>query len=168
MKEKRIFRYVLADAWKNMISQVDVIELPEGGTVRCIDYDEKECLTYGANTKADFFATAISCEEIDKIEKVMYDHKNIFAFKEVEFPVILDGVINTFEFVSDKNFANVIKAYNIWAIKEETDVAFFEMLRLSDKGSAIPYKGKEIVIVYDKISKILMENGVSERYLKLH
>ena len=98
MKEKRIFRYVLTDAWENMISQVDVIETPKGGTVRCLHYNKKEYLTYEDNTKADFFSTPISYEDISKIKKIMYEHKDIFSFQKVEFPTILDGVINTFEF----------------------------------------------------------------------
>lgn len=168
MKEKRIFRYVLTDAWENMISQVDVIETPKGGTVRCLHYNKKEYLTYEANTKADFFATPISYEDISKIKKIMYEHKDIFSFQKVEFPTILDGVINTFEFAPDKNLANVINAFNIWAIKEEADVGFYETLNSPYKGLIVPHKGKEIIIVYNEISKILLDNRVNEMYLKLH
>ncbi len=161
MTEKRIFRYVLADAWGDMISQVDVIENLKEGNVRCLYFERYRFSNSEADTKIDFFATVISSEDINKIKKAMQEHKDIFSFKEVECPVVLDGFINTFEFKLEKNLANVIKAYNIWAIKEAADVAFFET-------SESPYKGKEVMVVYDEISKILLNNGVNEKYLKLH
>lgn len=158
MEEKRIFRYVLADAWENMISQVDVIEKLDGGTVRCLYFETNHVLGKKSNTEVDFFETTISREDINKIKTAMYKHKDIFLYKEVEFPAVLDGVINTFEFVNEKNLVNVITAFNIWAFKEVSDVAIF---------GTPPYKGTEVVTVYDEISKILMDNGVDEKYLKL-
>lgn len=160
MKEKRIFRYALADAWGDMISQVDVIENLEKENVRCLYFERNRSISDEANTKIDFFTATISCEDISKIKKAMYKHKDIFAFKEVEFPMILDGVINTFEFSLEKNLVNEIKAYNIWVFKEAPNIAFFEK-------PEPPYKGKEVVMVYDEISQILMDNGVNEKYLKL-
>ncbi len=151
MKEKRIFRYVLADAG-GMISQVDVIENLEKENVRCLYFERNRSIGDEANTKIDFFTATISCEDISKIKKAMYKHKDIFAFKEVEFPLVLDGVINTFEFSLEKNLVNEIKAYNIWVFKEAPEP---------------PHKGKEVLMVYDEISQILMDNGVNEKYLKL-
>ena len=39
MKEKRSFRYVLADAWENIILQVDVIKTRKERTVRCLYFE---------------------------------------------------------------------------------------------------------------------------------
>lgn len=35
-EERRIFRYTLADAWKDMISQVDVLEGIDDKNIRCL------------------------------------------------------------------------------------------------------------------------------------
>lgn len=160
VKEKRIFRYELADAWGDTISQVDVIENLEKGNVRCLYFERNSSIDDEANTKIDFFTATISCEDISKIKKAMHKHKDIFSFKEVEIPTVLDGVINTFEFILEKNLINEIKAYNIWVFNEAADVAFFGK-------PEPPYKGKEVVMVYNEISQILMDNGVNEKYLKL-
>lgn len=162
VKERRIFRYVLSDAWENMISQVDIIENLNGGNVRCLYYEPYTIYNREANTEADFFTTAISSESISRIKKAMYSHKDTFSFKKVEDPVVLDGVINTFEFALEKELVNIIKAYNIWVFEKAVmDVAFFET-------PVLPYKGKEVVAVYDEISKILLDSGVNEKYLKLN
>lgn len=160
VKEKRIFRYELADAWGDIISQVDVIESLEKGDVRCLYFERNRSIDDEANTKVDFFTATISCEDISKIKKAMHKHKDIFSFKEVECPTVLDGVINTFEFILEKDLINEIKAFNIWVFDEATDVGFFGK-------PEPPYKGKEVVMVFDEISQILMDNGVNEKFLKL-
>lgn len=56
-KERRIFRYILADAWETTISQVDVIEGVENENVRCLYF-----VTPGlhANTIVDSCTVTIS------------------------------------------------------------------------------------------------------------
>ncbi len=167
MNEKRIFRYVLADACGNIISQVDVIETSKEGTVRCLYFETDSASDGKAHTTADFYTAVISLEDIRKIREAMHTHQAVFSFQEVEFPTVIDGVINTFAFSPEKGPAHVIQAYNIWAIKEAADVAFMETPKAPYKGPITPSKGKEVLAVYDKISKILMENGVHEKYLML-
>ena len=53
-----------------------------------------------------------------------------------------------------------MKACNLSVIKEKANVAFFETPEASSEG-------KEVVRVFDEISKILMDNGINEKYLKL-
>ena len=81
VKERRIFRYTLADAWEYTISQVDVMEGVEKGNVF-----------------------------------------NIFAFRD---------------------------AANVGIVGNP------------------PYKGKEVLKLYDDISKILSDNVVDQKYLSL-
>lgn len=70
---------------------------------------------------------------------------------------MLDGVINTFEFILDENFANAITAYNIWAFRGNVDVGII---------GTLPYKGSAVLQLFDEISKILLDNGVDPKYLR--
>lgn len=154
-KERRIFRYTRADAWNTTISQVDVMEGVEKGNVRCLYFD-----TPGlhANTIVDFCTITISQNHIDIIRNAMLTHLDVCKYNEIEFPMVLDGFINTFEFAPDESFSNTITVFNIFAFRDEVDVAII--------GNP-PYKGKEVLKLYDDISKILLGNGVSQKYLAL-
>lgn len=85
-------------------------------------------------------------------------HLDVCKYNEIEFPMVLDGFINTFEFAPDESFSNTITVFNIFAFRDEVDVAII--------GNP-PYKGKEVLKLYDDISKILLGNGVSQKYLAL-
>lgn len=154
-KERRIFRYTLTDAWETTISQVDVMEGVEKGNVRCLYFN-----TPGlhANTIIDSCTVTISQNHIDMIRNAMLTRLNVCKYKEIEFPMVLDGFINTFEFAPEESFSNTITVFNISAFRDDVDVAI--------NGNP-PYKGKEVLQLYDEISKILLDNGISRKYLSL-
>ena len=72
--------------------------------------------------------------------------------------MVLDGFINAFEFAPKESFSNTITVFNISAFRDDVDVAII--------GNP-PYKGKEVLKLYDDISKILSDNGVNQKYLAL-
>lgn len=152
--EKRIFRYTLADAWYNTISQVDVIDGIEKDNVRCLYFNTSGFLIQENN--ACIFT--ISKRAIDKIENVMFNHLDVLEYEEIEYPLVIDGVINIFEFALEGATANTIRTSNIWAFKEKDVVIDGDP----------PYKGLELLELYNEISKILIENGVDKKYLKLN
>lgn len=154
-KERRIFRYTLTDAWETTISQVDVMEGVEKGNVRCLYFN-----TPGlhANTIIDSCTVTISQNHIDMIRNAMLTRLDVCKYKEIEFPMVLDGFINTFEFAPEESFSNTITVFNISAFRDDVDVAI--------TGNP-PYKGKEVLQLYDEISKILLDNGISRKYLSL-
>lgn len=157
-EERRIFRYTLADAWKDMILQVDVLEGIDDKNIRCLYFDRPRNLTQEGNTNVDSFFTTISQKDINAIKNAMQSYIDIFQYKEIEFPTVLDGVINIFEFKLDKNFTNEITAYNIWAFKENANVGII---------GTPPYKGSTVLKLFDEISKILLDNGVNPKYLRI-
>lgn len=155
VKERRIFRYTRADAWEYTISQVDVMEGVEKGNVRCLYFN-----TPGmhADTNVDSLIITISQNYIDMIKNAMLSHLDVCRYKEIEFPVVLDGFTNTFEFAPEESFSNIITVFNISAFRDGANVAII--------GNP-PYKGKAVLDLYNEISKILLENGVSQEYLAL-
>lgn len=157
-EERRIFRYTLADAWNDMISQVEVLEGIEDKNIRCLYFDRPRSLTHEGNTRVDSFFTTISQKDINEMKNAMHRHIDIFQYKEIEFPTVLDGVINTFEFILDENFANTITAYNIWAFRVNVNVGIV---------GTPPYKGGTVLQLFDEISKILIDNGVDPKYLRI-
>lgn len=155
VKERRIFRYTLADAWEYTISQVDVMEGVEKGNVRCLYFN-----TPGmhADTNVDSLIITISQNYIDMIKNAMLSHLDVCRYKEIEFPMVLDGFINTFEFAPKESFSNIITVFNIFAFRDAANVGIV--------GNP-PYKGKKVLKLYDDISKILSDNGVDQKYLSL-
>lgn len=106
----------------------------------------------------DFFFTTITQEDIGIIKHAMQSHIDIFQYKEIELPVVLDGVINTFEFMLDENFTNTITAYNIGAFRKDVNIGII---------GTHPYKGSTVLQLFDKISKILLEHGVDPKYVRI-
>ncbi len=155
--ERRIFRYTLADAWRDTISQVEVLEGMEDKNVRCLYFDRPRSLEGEGNTSIDSFFATISQKDIETIKNAMQSHIEIFQYKEIEFPTVLDGVINTFEFRLDENFTNTITAYNIWAFREKAGVGII---------GTPPYRGSVVLQLFDEISKILLDNGVDQKYIR--
>lgn len=155
VKERRIFRYTRADAWEYTISQVDVMEGVEKGNVRCLYFNTPGMY---ADTNVDSLIITISQNNIDMIKNAMLAHLDVCRYKEIEFPMVLDGFINTFEFAPEESFSNIITVFNIFAFRDEANVGIV--------GNP-PYKGKGVLDLYDDISNILLKNGVSQKYLAL-
>lgn len=155
--ERRIFRYTLADAWENMISQVEVLEEIEDKNVRCLYFDRPHGLARRDNTNIDSFITTIKQEDIGLIKYAMRSHIDIFQYREIEFPAVLDGVINTFEFILDEKLKNTITAYNIWAFERKANVGITGIP---------PYRGSTVLQVFDEITKVLLDNGIDPKYIR--
>lgn len=155
IEERRIFRYTRADGWGYTMSQVDVVAGVEKGNVRCLYFDTPG---FHSNTRTDSCFVTIGHEDVESIENAMLSRLDVCGYKEIEFPVVLDGVINTFEFTPGNSPSNVITVFNISAFREGRNVAIV---------GKPPYKGREVLKLYDEISKILSDNGVSQKYLSL-
>ena len=88
----------------------------------------------------------------------MQSHIDIFQYKEIELPVVLDGVIHTFEFTLDENFTNTITAYNIGAFRKDANIGIL---------GTHPYKGSTVLQLFDQIAKLLLEHGVDPKYVQI-
>lgn len=111
-----------------------------------------------ADTNVDSLIITISQNYIDMIKNTMLAHLDVCRYTEIEFPMVLDGFINTFEFAPEESFSNIITVFNIFAFRDEANVGIV--------GNP-PYKGKAVLDLYDDISNILLKNGVSQKYLAL-
>lgn len=153
-QERRIFRYIRSDGW-NTMSQVDVIEGVEKDNVRCLYF---ETPGMHANTRVESSMITASQSDIDRIRDIMLTHLDVCKYEKIEIPVVLDGVINTFEFAPEKGVSNTVTVFNISAFRKGVDVAI--------EGNP-PYKGREVLKLYDEISKILLDDGVDQKYIGL-
>lgn len=97
----------------------------------------------------------VSMKVVNEIYNIIDKSPEILKYTDIESHFILDGVINKFIF-SDKSNKNEISAYNIWAFEKQESVLYSKAI-----------KAKTILNVFNKIAKILIQNGVSESYLKL-
>lgn len=65
--------------------------------IRCLYFDRPRSLTQEGNTNVDSFFTTISQKDINAIKNAMQSYIDIFQYKEIESPTVLDGVINIFK-----------------------------------------------------------------------
>lgn len=158
--EHRIFRYSVLDAWCHLRRQVDVIEREDYGEVRCLKYKENSAWEEDRKEVASSI-TRLSKRNVDKIKYVICRYHDILLYEEYdedEFPVVIDGVTNIFEFSLEKGFKNKIRISNAWAFQDGEDIAI-----IGEK----PYKAEKVLKVYDEIRQILLENGIKKAYLEL-
>ena len=95
MSGRIIFSYSLSNAWCLPLCDVSVSENGE------VEYQD------GTDKVETIF---ISGNEIEKIKEIIAAHPRIFEYKEVEFPSVLDGVMNFFEFSTVEGKENHILA----------------------------------------------------------
>jgi len=155
MNEKRIFRYALHDAWNDPVSQVDVMDYPTEN-VRCLYIPRagrKHSSTPGIST-----VKTISSEDLLIMKDLIRKNRIVFDYDELEFPFVIDGVINHFEFSIDGN-THKIEAYNAWALRDNS--------RVGISGDYPFIKSKHVLHLFDSICDVLIRNGVDKRYLDL-
>ena len=158
MQKRCIFRYILSDAWMQPISQIEVFEDEESGSVRGhlgwepIFFDEEGI------KKDSSFEIALNQSDIEQIITLMIQYLVKFSDIELEITGVFDGVINFFEFSPKDTVSNKITAFNLWAFREYSGV---------DILGEPPYKGKRLLRLYDDIAAILLKNNVSENYLRI-
>ena len=155
MKDTRIFRYVLEDAWGRMISQLDVIKTDEAGEARGLYFDRRS--SENGDTVADSQRILLSSSDTEQIINIIEDHKEISEYRSLEFPHVLDGFINRFEFTINENI-HVISGFNVWA--------FLDNRYLQIEGNP-PTKGRNILDIFSSIITILEKNGMKREYLQL-
>ena len=136
-----IFRYNLLDAWGRDISEIKIYD-NETNNVSCMNVNNKKMAS------ANY---TVSKENIEKIKSLLCNDK-LSELNELESPMVLDGVINRFEFeVNDKN--KVISGFNLWGFEKDS----FKYA----PNAKILYK------VFNNIKNICIENGVPKIYFNL-
>lgn len=145
MYEQILFKYELDDAWGDMIAEVDVIDMKEDN-VRCL----YPCVSsYVKKEKPSAEIITLDNEKLNKIKNILAGHGEIFEIKEVEFPMILDGYINEFEF-SASGRTTQICAFNIYEYRKRKSV-----------------NAEKVIEIFDEIAEILLNGGVDKKYLAL-
>lgn len=143
--ENYIFRYELADAWGDTITKVEIVD---GwlNNVRCV----YPCVSFYVGhdiPKGNVYT--LNEQQIKKIKSILYQNMDIFDINEVEDSFCVDGYINTFYF-SIEGLDNEIIASNISVFRKDESV-----------------KAKKVLDVFDKVVKILSQNGVDKQYCRL-
>ena len=99
MQKRCIFRYILSDAWMQPISQIEVFEDEESGSVRGhlgwepIFFDEEGI------KKDSSFEIALNQSDIEQIKTLMIQYLVKFSDIELEITGVFDGVINFLSFL---------------------------------------------------------------------
>lgn len=155
MDATRIFRYVLEDAWHRTISQLDVINLGSSGEARGIFFNK--IMPAGKVTSVDSQLTKLSEFDIDAIKKIIRSHIEMFDYEKIESHIVLDGVINRFEFSMDEE-RKEFSSYNIWGFQDRIK---------EDTYREPPVKAWNVLDTFEEIGDILKTRGVDEKYLRL-
>ncbi|MDO4416015.1 MAG: hypothetical protein Q4C20_13150 [Erysipelotrichaceae bacterium] len=150
-----IFRYELADAWKMPISRIEVFQSLNGGVIRTFLLKkpaESADLTSDVSNE-----TVIEQAAVNQIIEAIKKYDEVLSFKEVEFPFVMDGSINTFGF-ADGNQSCEIQAYNIWAAaRKEKEYLYFEK----------PVKAKLLLELFTQIANVLITHNIGMQYFQL-
>lgn len=145
MYEQILFKYELDDAWGDTITEVDVIDMKKDN-VRCL----YPCVSpYVKEGEPSAKIITLDDEKLNKIKNILAGHGEIFEIKEVEFPMILDGYINEFEF-SAFGRTTQIRAFNIYEFRKRKSV-----------------NAEKVIEIFDEIAEILFNEGVDKKYLAL-
>ena len=155
MEKGCIFEYFCKNAWAFPLHGVTLLEEANGGVARC-----GKCLS---EETAQTFEVRISAADVEAVRNVMLAHPAVFLYQDVEFPMIFDGVINTFTFSPAPDRSVTLWADNIGAVKEP-DVSWTD-----EHGTEISHPGRavEVVTVFNEIAAILQKAGVEKDCLRL-
>lgn len=151
MKGNIVFRYQLLTAWESLICETVVRETNAGAVIRSY--------TDGKKQKR----LSVGIDVVKRILKIVSEGKAVFAYNELEYPVMLDGVQQNFVF-STENRKKKFTAQNISAV-HSTHAVFHdpETFYKVDR----PEKAMEVVRLFEKVSEVLIEAGVNEKCLRL-
>lgn len=147
--EDKIFEYRLSNAWLFPIVSLSVYDRIEEN-VKCIVW-------YATGAPEDLplnMNYSIDKKVIDRITSILGNNQSLFGIKKVKSPWVLDGFSNEFYFRYDDRSVD-IDASNIGAWSEP------------DMTGKLPANIKLLLRVFNEIKKILTDNGVDGRYLRL-
>ena len=153
MKKNRVFGYFLRDAWLNPLCNVSV---SEDGIVQYRNEEEKTQ------------QLQLEKRDVDRIKEIILEHSQILSYEDLEFPSVLDGVINLFDFrISNKRKVRLV-AFNIGQVKNPNAHFMNGWMEESDLGETVtPVKAMEVVKTFEEIAAILVANGVDAKCLRL-
>ncbi len=137
---KCIFKYMLQDAWGNDISEIKIYD-QETRNLFCAFVEDK-------TISSKSFTIEKEC--IEEIKKLF--SKELFCIDEIEFPLVLDGVINKFKFVTEGKEKNLI-CFNLWAFEKD--------------GFKNASNAKILCDVFNKIKGICVKQCDCEKYFDL-
>lgn len=145
---KILFSYEQLDGWDNLISKINVYDQAENNVVCTMPHES--IYNSRANEETDEFVCTLPKSELNKIVKIIKD-SGILQIDEddVEEPFVLDGYMNLFVFY-DRKTLNEMCVSNIWYYRENFSVY-----------------ARQILEAFDKITKILAEHGVDQKYFSL-
>ena len=158
VEENILFCYMLTDAWCVQLAKVTAFK---NGKVQYKDGKRK-----------------VSCCELDEpslkqIEDILKQHAAIFEYtsSEIEFPDVLDGVMNFFTFATQEGESVELMAFNIGEVRNPKGHLCEGFMPTSEKYTlnhdVVPVKAINVVKTFDEIAEILMKNGVDSKSLRL-
>ena len=95
MQKRCIFRYILSDAWMQPISQIEVFEDEESGSVRGHLGGEPIYFDKEGINKDSSFEIALNRSDIEQIKTLMIQYLVKFSDIELEITGVFDGVIKS-------------------------------------------------------------------------
>lgn len=158
VEENILFDYMLTDAWCVRLAKVTVFK---NGKVQYKDGKHK-----------------VSCCELDepslkRIEDIIRQHAVIFEYtsSEIEFPNVLDGVMNFFTFATPEGKTVDLMTFNIGEVRNLNGYFSERSMPTSEKNTLsydiIPVKAINVVKTFDEIAEILVRNGIDSKCLRL-
>ena len=151
MKGDVIFRYQLLTAWGSLICEA-VVRKTDAGAVISSHTDEKKQKRL-----------SVGIDIVERIQNIVSERKAVFAYNELEYPAMLDGMQQKFVF-STENRKKKFVAWNIG--KVHSPHAIFHDPRTLEKVDR-PEKAMEVVRLFEEISAVLIKAGVNEKCLRL-
>jgi hypothetical protein len=140
MTDKNIvFGHKLSDAWGLPILGIEVRDTDKNNVI-CHDRTGEQKYN-------------VSKDTIDEIYNVIKIHNKILSMSsgDIEQNMVLDGTNDWFMF-SDGNVSNEFTCFNMWAFRDENYSA---------------PNAKYVLDAFEKISEILIKEGIDKKYLKL-
>ena len=151
MRGSVIFRYQLLTAWGSLICETVVRKTDAGAVINSFADGKKQK------------RLSVGIDVVERIQKIVSERKAVFAYNELEYPAMLDGVQQKFVF-STADRKKRFTAQNISAVHSPHAVfhdpeTFYKVDR--------PEKAMEVVRLFEEISVVLIEAGVNEKCLRL-
>ena len=158
VEENILFCYMLTDAWGLRLAKVTVFK---DGKVQYKDGKRKES------------CCKLNEPSLKQIKEILKQHAVIFEYtsSEIEFPNILDGVMNFFTFATQEGESVELMAFNIGEVRNPKGHFLEGFMPTSEKNilnhDVVPVKAINVVKTFDEIAEILVKNGVDSKCLRL-
>lgn len=147
MNPNYIFRYKLSGAWGKLISKFEILDSDSNNLI----------LTYEENQTRE----TISQEDILKIKDIILNNPYLKKIEDFEFPSILDGTTNIFEFKVD-NIKHEISGNNLWYFTDEDNIE--EYTKFFNES---PENALKLIEIFKQIKEVLIKYGIDEKYFTL-